>query len=432
MTLLDPTIGAVSMASELSAAWALDGDWTRDPWFLDGEDDVFQRMGFPLDVRRRAAASLARLYDPSVCRDIRDNPRRGHGSVVFLFHRWWPGVLVSLLDVGLDLADVRPWGDARLLKRLTRRDEFQDASLELHVLANLIRSNYRATRIQEAQNRSPDLSVRIGLEDYEVEVKSLHGSPLLEADEVVNEALMRQADLMVEGLHLELVGSRQLHLRALTDLPGLVAELPQIVAAFDACVSRIRQTGGNPGRYDAAPFGSVLATAEPGLGSMTPNVLPDLPPEKRVNKAVRLVRVAAKQFTKRRGIVVLGLRRSADILNVAEAIKRTAVEERPALDKCHMVVLVDSVRDASEQYRNVPVVHIVQVHPRRQLTKAQERFAAVAGGDRRTAALMVRPTRPGEAGFRIGIERRGVTKAVIGPDGKLDITRRLPGAHDAK
>ena len=137
------------------------------------------------------------------------------------------------------------------------------------------------------------------------------------------------------GLHVELVGSRKLHRRALTDLAGLLREVPQIVEAFDACVSSIRQAGGKPGRYAAEPCGAVIATAQPGLGSMTPNVLPDLPPEKRVNKAVRLVRAAATQFTRRKGIVVLGLRRSADIMNVAEGIKRAAIESRPALDKSH-------------------------------------------------------------------------------------------------
>ena len=71
--------------------WESDGDWTNDPWFLESEDDVFVSMGFPLNARQESAANR---------RAIREDPGSGYGIAVLLFQRYWPGMLIPLLEVG--------------------------------------------------------------------------------------------------------------------------------------------------------------------------------------------------------------------------------------------------------------------------------------------------------------------------------------------
>ena len=135
------------------ALWDGDCDWTHEPWFLQGEDDVFVAMGFPLAARREAAANLARLYTPTVCRAIREDPVSGYGMAILLFHSYWPGMLIPLLKVGRDLGVVAPWNDASFLTRLTKRNEFHEAAFELRVLANLRRRGYRCERVPEIHPR---------------------------------------------------------------------------------------------------------------------------------------------------------------------------------------------------------------------------------------------------------------------------------------
>lgn len=144
------------------ARWDGDCDWTHEPWFLQGEDDVFDAMGFPLAARREAAANLARLFTPAACRAIREDPESGYGSVILLFYCYWPGLVIPLLEVGRDLGVVAPWNDAGLLTRLTKRNEFYEAAFELRVLANLRRRGYRCERVSESSARkTPDVRVQI-------------------------------------------------------------------------------------------------------------------------------------------------------------------------------------------------------------------------------------------------------------------------------
>lgn len=409
--------------------WAR-GDWSERPWFALEDDDVFTAMGFPLQDRRDAAAHLNRVFTPKVCREIAADPKRGYGSVICLFHPCWPGLLIPLLEVGRDLGIVDPWADAALLKRLTRRDTFHETAFELRVLANLIRASYRAKRIPEdPSSRTPDLEVHVGLDKYELELKGVSDSPIDAAADVVSESLVG-ATLFVPGLHLELRGSESLSARAFEKLNAVLAEIPQIVAAFEACSAAIRQGGGKPGVYEVPEYGAIHAIPGPAGGSVTPVVLPDLPAAKRTNKLVRLARDASRQFTQRRGVAVLGVRRSADMLQVAEAIKTAAAEAPAAFTKCHMVVLVDDVRDPVRDYGSIPLALPVQVHARRQVSRAQERLAAVAAGRGGRNALFIRPARPGEPGLGMGTVRRAMTSTVIGSAGKVDINRALPGVVD--
>jgi hypothetical protein len=409
--------------------WAR-GDWSASPWFALEEDEIFAAMGFSLEARRDAALHLKRVFTPDVCREIGADPKRGYGSAIALFQRCWPGLLIPLLEVGRDLGTVEPWGDPALLKRLTRRATFHDTAFELRVLANLVRAGYRAQRIPEAPpRRTPDLGVQVGLDTYELELKAVSDSPLDEAADVVSEALVR-AEVIVAGLHLELRGSESLSTKAFENLNAVLTETPKIVAAFEACSAGIRQAGGKPGVYQVPEYGAIHAIPGPAGGSVTPVVLPDLPAAKRINKLVRLVRDASRQFTQRRGITVLGVRRSAEMLDVSDAIKAAAAHDSSAFAKCHMVVLVDSVRDPVRDYGSIPLALPVQVHARRQISRAQERLAAIAAGRAGRDAHFVRHARPGESGLRMGAVRRAMTSTVIGPDGKFDANRALPGVVD--
>ncbi len=406
------------------------GEWAEPPWFALEDDDVFTAMGFPLAARQDAAVHLRRVFTPEVCREIGADPARGNGPVFTLFQRCWPGLLISLLEVGRDLGIVQPWGDSAVLKRLERRDTFRETAFELRVLANLIRGGYRATRIPEVHaHRTPDLKLQVGLDTYELELKGVSDSPIDEAADSVSEALLR-GEVIVGGLHLELRGSDELSTRAFENLKGILDDLPQIVAAFEACAAAIREGGGKPGVYEVPGYGSIHAIPGPLGGSVTPVVLPDLPATKRVNKLVRLVRDASRQFTRRPGIAVVSVRRSAHMLETAEAIKAAAFEDPAPFAKCHMVVLVDDVRDPVLDYGSIPLALPVQVHARRQVSRAQERLAAVVAARGGRTAQLIRAARPGEHGVQLGTVRRAMTSAVIGPDGKVDINRALPGVVD--
>jgi hypothetical protein len=402
--------------------------WAEDPWFLR-EDTVFDAMGFSLDARRQAATQLARLYTPEACRAIRSDPA-GCAAGLLLGQENWPGLLIPVLQVGRDLGVVQPWDDASLLKRLTKRNEFHEAGFELRVLANLMRAKYRAWRVQESTaQKTADLRVQIGLDTYEVEIKVVHDSPLDEAADRLNRRLAR-GKLMKDGLHLELRGSASVSARAIDDARQLETEFPAIVSAFEECIERISK----PGTYGVREYGVVLAQPGPEFGSMTPVVLPDVPSEKRHVQVLRLVRRAAKQFQSRRGIAVIALRRTAELAAAADAIRAASAADPSAFGKCHMVVLADSVRNRVTDFGSIPLAAPVQVHARRQLTKAQVRFASVVARNGGHSAQLVPAAGPGVSGG-VPVLRRGVTSVVLGSSTEtpgapivFDINPYLPGA----
>lgn len=393
--------------------WEADGDWTKEPWFLESEDDVFASMGFPLEARREAAANLAKLYTPEVCRSIQEDPEGGYGIAVLLFQRYWPGMLIPLLEVGRDLGVVAPWGDPSLLRRLTKRNEFYEAALELRVLANLRRRRYRCERVPEhPSNKTPDVRVQIGLEWHDVEVKAVHPSPIDDAAEILHGRLSA-GDIHVPGLNLTLASGEEFAKRANSDLHGVMKEADAIVDAFTQAASAVRAAG-VPGDYPVPPYGFIRAVPGSRFGSVTPAVMPDLSQERRVVKALRLVRRAAEQLTTRRGIAIVGVWHAANLFQMAEAVQMEASKQPDAFGTCHMVVLTDSVTDETREYGSIPLALPVQVHERRQLSKAQLRFASAAAGNGRNAATFVRPAMPGEAGVAPRTTRRQVTSVSLG------------------
>lgn len=118
------------------------------------------------------------------------------------------------------------------------------------------------------------------------------------------------------------------------------------------------------------------------------------------------------------------------MLEAAEAIRAAAAGDSAAFAKCHMAVLVDDIRDPVLDYGSIPLALPVQVHARRQMSRAQERLAAVVAGRGGRAAQFIRAARPGDPVLQMGTVKRAMTSTVIGPDGKFDVNRALPGVVD--
>jgi hypothetical protein len=383
--------------------WETDGDWMEDPWFTREEFGLLREAGFDQARRRELVPVLARLYPPDVCREVREDIRAGFGGVIALFYASVPH-LVPLLEVARDLAVVDSWDDGHLIKRLRRRREFANAAFELRVLANLRRGAYLARRVPENPvGRSPDLTVRIGSAEYEVEVKSLDAAALDRFADRVADGIF-SAQLHLPGMEVELLSSNEFE-EAVLDAPD--AELPSIdavVSAYTAAVERARLAG-VPGEFPAVPYGRVVVRPTTHGDSVAPRIVPDLSPEKRCARALRLIRDAGAQFSSRSGIVLLEVAHRAEFFDVEAAVQNAARYERRGFSKIHMVVLTDEIEDPRQPAQRLPVVLPVQVHSWRPLTNAQIEFACVAGGGERQKAALVRKARPGEPAVAIDTRR---------------------------
>jgi hypothetical protein len=265
---------------------------------------------------------------------------------------------------------------------------------------------------EHPSSKTPDIRVQIGLEWHDVEIKAVHPSPIDDAAEELHRRLSA-GDMLVPGLNLTLVGNNDFASRAGTALDSIMREADAIVRAFADAASRVR-TAAVPGEYEAPPYGLIRAVPGPRFGSVTPALMPELSQERRVVKAMRLVRRAAEQLTTRRGIAITGVWHAANLLDLAEAVRSEARKQPNAFRCCHMVVLIDSVTDESTGRRSIPIALPVQVHERRALTKAQLRFASAAAGDGGNQARFVRAAKPGEPGVTLRTTRRPVTSVSLG------------------
>ena len=124
-------------------------------------------------------------------------------------------------------------------------------------------------------------------------------------------------NLLVPGLSLTLLSSEEFRRRATDDLDGLLTEVDSIAKAFAETASAVRTTG-QPGDYQVPGYGLIRAVPGPPFGSVTPMVMPDLSQGRRIVKAMRLVRRAAEQLKTRRGIALIGVWHSANLLHLAE------------------------------------------------------------------------------------------------------------------
>jgi len=398
--------------------WEGDGNWQAAPWFM-GENRQLDQWGYSIAVRRRAIAGLARIYTPDVCRAIRDEDiKTAFGPIISLFVPGWPGLVVPLLDLGLNLDVVESISpNDRLGKRLTRRAEFTSAAFEIRIWASLKRGRYPVERIPEGSDATPDFLVEVGAQLYDIEVKLAHQSDADEADADLSERL-RFALPHIPRLHLRLEGTAELAARVLDaeERPELRAEFDRIVSAFARVAEEIKRAGGTPGVYDVPPYGAIYAVLEPGHGSISSEVLPDLPARKKAARVARLVRREAMPQLRgeRPGIVVVGVFRSADVNLVEDALLGDGTQ--PVDHRCcRAVVLVDHVKPPNSGPEDgFPVVYPFSTSRLVQLDRAELALATVLGADVRRRAQLIDRAAPGEAGFALDSSRRVVTSVCVG------------------
>jgi hypothetical protein len=166
--------------------------------------------------------------------------------------------------------------------------------------------------------------------------------------------------------------------------------------------------------YDVMPYGRVFATT--GGEAATADILADVSTEQRASQALKLMRDADDKFQGRNGIVLIDVRRRADLTDVAELAARRAV-----LAKCRMIVVADSVADAVQQHREVRIVRAVSARVDRGLTNALAKFATVVAGRHGLRATPVDGT------FHAGHQRLGATRVRLvehyrQPDGTFKVS----------
>jgi hypothetical protein len=105
------------------------GDFTQDPWFLGSWHEQFDAWGMPLSARVRAMQGLTRVYTPEVCRQLLIKPNYA-GIVSPLFSAHWPGMVMTALQIGLDLAEIAPARDDQLSARLCEPREYFGAVVQ--------------------------------------------------------------------------------------------------------------------------------------------------------------------------------------------------------------------------------------------------------------------------------------------------------------
>jgi len=393
------------------ASWDGDADLSKEvPWFLTGHDAEFEELGFPRERRERAFRGLLKLYPPEVCREIRDGGKYDLGIVLLLFMPYFPSMVDDLLEVGCDVEAVQPWHDHNLLHRLRRWDGYPEAALELKVQANLARAGIKAERVPESPRRkTPEFRIAGERDDLLVEVKLVNNPHLHELAKELGSAIQCRTG-SIAGFNLRLLGNESLSERALdyAQHAALLGEQDAIATAFSSCVDRLRQSGCVPGTFDAPPYGCVVATQEPGLGSVTADPLPDLPDEKRAARVVRLIKEAAAQLTAGQGIAVIGLYHAADPFLVEDVLRREEKREPRIFGRCRSVVLCDRL-DGPGEYDSTPVFFAFPGRAYRSVTKEHLRLAEIVAGDERRRARHLPRPEEGQPRIRLDTKRRRMT-----------------------
>jgi hypothetical protein len=174
-----------------------------------------------------------------------------------------------------------------------------------------------------------------------------------------------------------------------------------ILRAFTGVVEQLRAKGVLPGTYEVPSFGRIVAV--PGGQSATPDILADVPTGVRAEPALRLVRTANKQLRSRKGLVIIDVRRRADLGAVGRVVQRAAGE----LGRVRMVVVADTLPADQVPGRSRPVVLPVAVPANRELSKAFQAFASAVAGRRGAGAQVL------SENSSTGHTRRGVTVVTL-------------------
>lgn len=310
--------GRVFSEEDLDSYWR-GGDWTQPVWFLS-ENDLLERAGFPIHLRRRAETELRWLYPPSVCRRLLG---AGTGSVVGPLFNLTGLQICPLLQVGLDLEVVGRTIGPNLRADLRSSREFRAAATELSVWANLKRAGFDVGRVATASGKSPDFHFVHDYRLYRLEVKSLPPSDYEQFKFDLSLALQHELlPIQSQGrlcvLKPTTAWSR---ISRSCDPTSIRARLPELVREIREAVAFVQSRGLAPASYSAGRFVSLEVTRSlDGTALVHEELLVPESKEVRAKRALRLVRAAADQLRAGIGVVVIDVGEEVDASTVREEL----------------------------------------------------------------------------------------------------------------
>jgi hypothetical protein len=316
------------------------GVWDDPAWFLS-PSRLLDDAGFPLDLRLRAAAELRWLYPAEVCRELLTKGNGPSLSPLFWLNGW---SVCPLLAVGLDISVVGRFSDTRLIADLRNRREFESAATELSVWANLRRQGFDVDRVPTAAGKTPDFRVFAEHRLHRLEVKKFRES---DYERLRAETSMK---LQMELIRATAFPGRMSVLRPTAKWEELVRggnqtalkqAVPELLREVRIAADRAVAAGGAVGRYEG---GSLLvleieAAADFPNGSASEELLPPETPERRADRALRLVREACDQLRAGVGIVVVDVGEAVDAMRVRETLVAKEQGHPVRFSSCETVIV---------------------------------------------------------------------------------------------
>lgn len=363
---------------EMTELWR-DGCWDEEAWFLR-EHPLLDRAGFPLELRKTAADALRWLYPTSVCRELIENEGRTIIRDLFAQFGWR---VCALLEVGLDIATVGPFDDAKLIADLRCGDSFAAAATELSVWANLVRHEWNVKRVPTTNAKTPDFVVYADYRMHRIEVKHLGASDYARFREDASMAL--QLELTNSGFFPNKLTVIQptptWKARVAESLAEMREAMPQLVGDVRNALSAAIAVGGRCGQYrgGALAYLEILPNPETPNGSADERMIPAESMERREARAIRLISDATKQLRAGVGVVVLDVGEAVNVQR-AEQLLVAKQEAYPVrFSSCETVIVrgIGLTRfNEPEQYAQaVPLRHTMNpVHERLADAIAYRRF----------------------------------------------------------
>lgn len=325
--------------SDIDERWR-GGAWDEPAWFLS-DSRLLDDAGFPIHLRRTAARELQWLYGPEVCRRLLGN---GNGAVVteLFFQVGWS--ICPLLEVGLDVSMVGRFTDNKLLADLRSTDDFLSAATELSVWANLRRHGFDVERVPTGDGKTPDFKVFAGHRLHRLEVKKFHES------EYERFRSWLSMELEMEVVRAAAFSNRVSVLRPTAkweeavragSLAAMEQAVPELAREVRTAVDRAVASAGAIGRYDggALLFLEIEAASDFPNGSAIEELLPPETPERRADRALRLVRDASDQLRAGVGIVVVDVGEAVDPMRVRETLVAKEQGHPVRFSSCETVIV---------------------------------------------------------------------------------------------
>lgn len=276
------------MRREIARDYA-DGDFTRDPWFLNQGASELAAWGMPLARRIRAVEGLSRVYTPDVCKNLLMSSDRAW-IVLPLFVGHWPGTVMAALQIGLDLAEILPVRDEHLFGRLCDPREYFGASTELHVWANLLRAGRPCRRNPRGPLdgcKRPDFGTAVSGTTYSVEIKAVHQSSFDHLAEEVDHRLQREVN-MLSGYDLKLLPGQWINdrLRA-SGHKEILESFGTIAREFREGAEALEAQGAPLGTHPVGAYGFIqISSVQYGIASVNSMLIPKQPAHEAARKVV--------------------------------------------------------------------------------------------------------------------------------------------------